>query len=242
MASHQPNDPPPGGRLVSDPLPGERPDPTRDRLRHIATAARKVGYTPTYTRLVRRLRVILPVVALVTVAVVALWPRIRAEFNRPTQTSPEERQARMINGRFVGSDAHGRPYTVTYDSAQQPPDGGPVDMANPVAELTLQNGRWVAVKAERGIYNQAAGTLDLSGHVELFHDAGYRFTTEHAHVEFNKNLIWGDRAVEGEGPKGEVAGRGFRVINNGDAFTFTGPARLLLRPDAARMPQPGEAS
>jgi lipopolysaccharide export system protein LptC len=153
----------------------------------------------------------------------------------------EEREARMVNGRFVGSDVHGRPYTVTYDSARQPPGGGPIDMVNPIAELTLQNGHWVALRSDRGRYDQAGGTLDLSGHVELFHDEGYRFATETAHVEFSKNLIWGDRAVEGRGPKGEIFARGFRVINNGDALSFTGPARLLLRPDAAQMADPGDA-
>jgi lipopolysaccharide export system protein LptC len=111
-------------------------------------------------------------------------------------------------------------------------------MVNPVAELTLQNGRWVAIKAERGRYDQAAGLVELSGNVELFHDAGYRFTTAQAHVEFNHNLVWGDRAVQGRGPKGEIAARGFRVIDNGSAIVFTGPTRLLLRPDAAQMPQP----
>jgi lipopolysaccharide export system protein LptC len=145
-----------------------------------------------------------------------------------------------VNGRFVGSDAHGRPYTITYDSALQPPQGGPIDMTNPIAELTLENGRWVAVKADRALYDQQAGTIDLTGNVELFHDAGYRFSTQRAHVEFNKNLIWGERAVTGRGPKGEVQGRGFRVINNGDAIVFTGPARLLMRPDAAQMAEPTE--
>jgi lipopolysaccharide export system protein LptC len=145
----------------------------------------------------------------------------------------------MVNGRYVGSDSHGRPYTVTYDSAMQPPDGGPVDMVNPTAELTLQNGHWVAVSADHGLYDQAGGFIDLKGHVQLFHDDGYTFTTEHAHVEFAKNLVTGDRSVEGEGPKGEVEGRGFRVVNNGESIVFTGPARLLLRPDAARMPEPG---
>jgi lipopolysaccharide export system protein LptC len=220
--------------------PDDSPGKPGDRLRRLAAGPRTGTYTPTYTRLVRRLRIILPVVGLLTIAIVALWPRIREEFNRPTETSQEERQARMVNGRFVGSDVHGRPYTVTYDSAQQPPGGGPVDMVNPIAELTLQNGHWVAVKADRGRYDQAAGLIDLSGHVELFHDEGYRFTTERAHVEFPKNLVWGDLAVEGRGPKGEIFARGFRVINNGDAITFTGAGRLILRPDAAQMPEPGD--
>ena len=210
------------------------------RLSHLSTNTRDATYGPAYSRLVRRLRIILPTVAVLTVAIVILWPKIRAEFSPPTQTSTEERQAKMVNGRYVGSDSHGRPYTVTYESAQQPPGGGPIEMVNPTAELTLQNGHWVAVKAAQGRYDQAAGLIDLSGNVELFHDDGYRFTTEKAHVEFNKNLVWGERAVTGRGPRGEVVGRGFRVINNGDAIVITGPARLLLRPDAAQMPQPGE--
>ena len=235
MEANQPGDP-----GASAGASDRKPVFGADRLRHLSAVPRIAAYAPAYTKLVRRLRIILPVAGLFAIAIVGLWPRIRAEFNHPTQTSPEERKARMVNGRFTGSDAHGRPYTVTYDSAQQPPDGGPIDMVNPVAELTLQNGHWLAVRSVRGVYDQATGVVDLYGKVELFHDAGYRFSTEHAHVEFNKNLIWGDRAVEGHGPKGEVAGRGFRIINNGDAIAFTGPARLRLRPDAAQMPEPGE--
>jgi lipopolysaccharide export system protein LptC len=221
--------------------PEQRPPvrlPAGDRLGRFGAARRQSAYTETYTQLVRGLRVVLPLVGLLTFAIVLLWPKIRAEFNHPTKPSQEERQARMINGRYVGSDAHGRPYTVTYESAEQPPGGGPVQMVNPVAELTLQNGRWVALKASHGVYDQAAGTFDMSGDVELFHDEGYRFSTAAAHVEFSKNLVWGDRAVRGRGPKGEIVARGFRVINNGDAIVFTGPSRLILRPDAARIPEP----
>ncbi|HTJ65063.1 MAG TPA: LPS export ABC transporter periplasmic protein LptC [Alphaproteobacteria bacterium] len=217
-------------------------DGTQDRLRHLSTGRRLAAYAPSYSIRVRQLRIVLPLVAIFTVAIVILWPKIRAEFHHPTETSQEERQAKMVNGRFVGSDAHGRPYTITYDSALQPPQGGPIDMVNPIAELTLENGRWLAVKAEKARYDQQAGTIDLSGNVELFHDAGYRFMTQIAHVEINKNLIWGERFVSGRGPKGEVQGRGFRVINNGDAVVVTGPARLLMRPDAAQMAEPTEVA
>jgi lipopolysaccharide export system protein LptC len=235
MAANPPND-----SMPVEPSSEQHGEPA-DRLIHMPSYSREATtYAPAYSRLVRRLRVVLPAVAVLTVAIVILWPKIRAQFSPPTQTSSEERQAKMVNGRYVGSDSHGRPYTVTYESAQQPPGGGPIEMVNPTAELTLQNGHWVAVKAAQGRYDQQAGLIDLSGNVELFHDDGYRFMTEKAHVEFNKNLVWGERAVTGRGPRGEVVGRGFRVINNGDAIVITGPAKLLLRPDAAQMPQPGE--
>jgi lipopolysaccharide export system protein LptC len=224
---------------TSAPQDPPRPAEPGDRLRHLSASPRQLAYAPRYTRLVRSLRIVLPVVGVLGATIVILWPRIRAEFNRPTQTSQEERQAKMVNGRYVGSDSHGRPYTVTYDSAMQPPDGGPVDMVNPTAELTLRNGHWVAVRAERGRYDQAGGLLDLSGHVEVFHDDGYDFTTDRAHVVFAGNVISGDREVVGHGPKGEVEARGFRIVNNGDSIVFTGAARILLRPDAARVPEPG---
>lgn len=228
-------------RPSSDSIPVEKAGAPAERLSTMPNYSRPATYAPTYSLMVRRLRIILPAVAVLTVAIVVLWPRIRSIFVQPTQTTSDERQAKMVNGRYVGSDSHGRPYTVTYDSALQPPGGGPIEMVNPTAELTLQNGHWVAVKAAQGHYDQQAGLIDLSGNVELFHDDGYRFTTEKAHVEFNKNLVWGERAVTGRGPRGEVVGRGFRVINNGDSIVITGPARLLLRPDAAQMPQPEEA-
>ena len=83
------------------------------RLSHLSTNTRDATYRPAYSRLVRRLRIILPTVVVLTVAIVILWPKIRAQFSPPTQTSTEERQAKMVNGRYVGSDSHGRPYTVT---------------------------------------------------------------------------------------------------------------------------------
>ena len=228
MAHNEDDIAPLGGRLAAGQQPG--------RLDYLTAGTRREAYTPAYTRLVRRLRVILPVVGLVAIAAVILWPRIRNAINHPTVLGEEERKARMVAGRFVGTDRNGRPYTVTYDTAEQPPGGGPVEMVNPLAEITLDNGRWVAVKAAQGHYDQARGLIDLVGHVELLHDDGYRFTTERAHVEFDKNLIWGDRAVEGHGPKGQIEARGFRVADKGDTIVFTGPARLVLRPDAAQIP------
>jgi len=230
MSANHPDDSRP--KPVLEGLSGRPPE----RLTYLDAAPRQAAYAPAYTRLVRRLRVALPAVGLLGLAAILLWPRIEEALNHPTQPSELDRRARMAKGRFVGTDSHGRPYTVTYDTAAQPPGGGPVDMVNPLAEITLDNGHWVAIGAANGRYDQTGGTIDLSGHVELFHDDGYRFTTERAHVEFNKNLIWGDRAVEGHGPKGEVEARGFRVADKGETIAFTGPAHLLLRPNAAELP------
>jgi lipopolysaccharide export system protein LptC len=127
-------------------------------------------------------------------------------------------------------DRSSRPYTITSDSAEQALDGsGIVEMIKPVAEITLANGRWIAVKAAHGRYDQNNGKIDLDGAVELFHDDGYRFMTEKAHVDFNEGLVWGDQPVEGQGPKGEIRALGFRVTDKGQNTVFTGPSKLTLR-------------
>ena len=224
--------------------PPENPNATEGRsdaarFRHLASLPQSATYGPAYTRLVKRLRIAVPGALLVVLAVIVLWPRIKAELNRPSLVKEEELRARMINTRFVGTDKRARPFTITADNASQPPGTNqPVDMTNPIAEMTLANGRWIAVKADEGRYDPASGAVDLNGRVELFHDEGYRFVTEYAHVEFNKNLVWGDRAIVGHGPKGEIQARGFRVVDNGNTIVFTGPARLELRAKAAQLPEP----
>jgi hypothetical protein len=84
MAVNPPNDP---NELSAD--------PSIDRLRNLSAVTRHAAYAPAYSRVVRRLRVVLPVVGVLTVVIVILWPRIRAEFNRPTETGAMSAPTRM---------------------------------------------------------------------------------------------------------------------------------------------------
>jgi lipopolysaccharide export system protein LptC len=202
-----------------------------------APARDRVAWTPVKrtapidtrrSRLVRTLRVALPVAVVVLLGVIVLWPQFRP---RQIETAQEERRrSEMVNTRFTGMDRSSRPFTITSDSASQALDGsGVIDMTRPVAEITLANGRWIAVKAAHGRYNQQNGKVDLDGAVELFHDDGYRFLTERAHVDFNEGVVWGDQPVEGFGPKGDIQALGFRVSDKGENTVFTGPSKLTLR-------------
>src|SRR5690349_12948012 len=112
MSANQPDDSRPRSTLEG--LSGRPPE---ERLSYLAAAPRQAAYKPGYTRLVRRMRIVLPAVGLLTIAAILLWPRIQAFLNHPTQPTELDRRARMSKGRFVGTDSHGRPYTVTYDTA-----------------------------------------------------------------------------------------------------------------------------
>jgi lipopolysaccharide export system protein LptC len=103
-----------------------------------------------------------------------------------------------------------------------------MDLVRPEAELTRSDGTWVTIRADRGRYNEETGKLLLIGHVNLFHDRGYEFLTDEAHVDTRLGNAWGDLPVTGQGPLGELFGSGFRLYDNGRTVVVTGRAHLNL--------------
>jgi lipopolysaccharide export system protein LptC len=179
------------------------------------------------------MKLVLPVVAASLLLLVAVWPKIEAQLAKiaalPKLDLKEARDLRMVNARFSGLDKLNRPYTVTADTARQMPSKDDlVALEGPKADLTLQNGTWVAVTSETGLYQQQQQILDLFGEVHVFHDAGIEFTTDSARVFMAQGTAEGTDRVAGQGQFGELAAEGFQLLDRGERVIFTGKARLLL--------------
>jgi lipopolysaccharide export system protein LptC len=159
---------------------------------------------------------------------------------------------------YNGVDAHNRPYSITAEGASQPQKSEPVPAADSdaggeaghppaarpaqaaakaediinlqklIADMTLKDGTWVALKADNGVYHRDAGTVDLSGNVTLFHDTGLSFQTDAATVDLKNDWARGDQLVEGQNADGELASEGFEVKDGGQTIVFTGRAYLKL--------------
>jgi len=189
-----------------------------------------------YSRLVARLKVVLPASALALLLLIAAWPRIQSAVERIKLHAPhldlsEARNLRMVNLRYAGVDRHDRPFTVTSDVARQRPNAeDTVELESPKADMTTQSGTWIAVTAENGVYKPQAQLLDLAGNVELFQDKGNEFVTDKAHVDMGRGTAEGNDPVEGHGPFGTVTSDGFRIGEHGDVIIFTGKTHLVLDP------------
>lgn len=191
-----------------------------------------------YSRFAHSMRITLPLAAGLITAMVIAWPQMG---EKPKQfsvgiskvTVNDSGGQQIINARFTGTDKEQRPYTVTADTAAQV-QAAPnlVDLSFPKADITLQNGAWMALSAETGLYDRGEQMLNLRGAVNLFHDTGYELHTSAARIDLARGTASGDEPVSGHGPLGTLRSRGFRMLDHGKRLIFSGKSRLILFPAA----------
>ena len=173
---------------------------------------------------------LLPAGALLLLASLALWP----EFDRASEKRLSMRGfgatvdgARVRNARYNGLDQRGRPFTVTAVTAIQR-DPEQVVLDTPIADMTLENGTWLNLRAEKGVFMRKAEQLDLSGNVVLYRDDGMTLTTASATVEIKAGAASSAEPTHVEGPFGTLDAAGFITLDKGAAIQFWGPARVEL--------------
>lgn len=196
-----------------------------------------------YSRFVGAMKVLLPLIALLLVALVVIWPHLKTQdlkfrIGFAALNLGEDKEPAMINPRFVGTDKNNQPYTITADLARRITDqNSQVELEMPKADITLKDGTWLVLTAQTGLYDSSARTLDLKGNVNLFHDSGYEFLTSAAKIDLAKDIAYGTQPVEGQGPFGQINAQGFKLLDKGKTIYFTGKSKLVLYPGAKQGAQ-----
>lgn len=227
---------------VAAPQAGMPTAPDRPRARRArALAFRAPRAAPDPAALARRrlaiaiLKRVLPAAALAVLALIVLWPeisgledRVRLAYRKPDSTVTDS--ARIVAPRYVGRNETGRPYELAAESAEQASGSTTVALTKPTGDITLEDGAWVTLQAERGTFRRETRLLDLAGEVALFHDAGYEIRTDRARIDLAAGRAEGDAPVAAQGPPGTLDATGFRLEEQGAVVIFTGPARMVLVP------------
>lgn len=189
-----------------------------------------------YSRFVAIAKLVLPLVAVALLALVWAWPSLRGTDLRfhlgfSDLITRETAGPSMINPRYVGTDRHHQPYSITSDVARHSTiDRMKIDLDVPKGDLVLNDGTWLILTAETGVYARTAKTLDLFGGVTLFHDSGYEIRTDSAYVDLEKGTAEGYRPVRGQGPFGDLRSEGFVLLDKGKVILFTGKSKLVIFP------------
>ncbi len=178
------------------------------------------------------LKFILPLIALAIVGI--LITRLSVTPQQPLATLPKEEkttpgQIELIQAKYEGMDEQGRPYTVTADKAvraMNAPDSVLFD--NPVADITLQDKTWVAVKAKNGSFDHKAERLTLKDDVTVFHDSGYEMHAQDLQINLKQKTAVTGLPVNAQGPMGTITAASLSVEDQGDLIVFGGPATLTF--------------
>ncbi len=219
------------------PAATSREDDAARRRREIA--GRRIGLAAgarvRKSRFVRLMRIMLPLLALVLTTVVLVWPQM----NKPegfrlsfSDVGTSDDQLVMRNARFRGTDSENRPFLVTADNAMQDPahqDQVILDALN--ADITLEDGTWLTLRADTGVYFQNERKLALHGNVAVFSDLGYEFHADEAEADLAKGTVESDSKVWGHGPMGRINANGLRVYERGAVVRFINGVKTTLHND-----------
>lgn len=200
--------------------------------RRAGASAARIGR---YSAFVGVMRYVLPLVAVLLLGLVVVWPLAsgREDGFRVTYSAriQEDGSLKMLHARYIGTDNRSQPYTVTADEAvPSTVDASVITLKTLATDMFVENGSWLAMTAKEGLYNRNPATLDLAGAVTVFSDRGHELHTESAHVEINSGTAEGDQAVSGQGPLGLIDGTGFRVTDHGANIVFLGRVKVTIFP------------
>lgn len=208
-------------------------------------AAETVAQSVRHTSMVRRLRLILPLIAIAMVVIMLAWSDMDRDLEpqRREEVAPQMvGKNELLKPKFQSEDSNQQPYTITADKAfQEASNMDLVILQQPVADVALKNGQWLAIKAKDGEFIQSTQQLHLKGDVRLFHDDGYELQTDKVDLDAAAQTAHTTSPVSGHGPAGTIHGQGLQADGKTGVLIFTGKSKLILNnshiaPSGKRQP------
>lgn len=190
-------------------------------------------------RYVQFMKFVLPLLAIVIVAAVLVWPQLAKRANllplNFTDVDSASSALVMKNPRYRGVDAKNQPYVVTADRAiQDPQDDQLVTMDNVQADLTMNNGGWWSLTANTGYYDGKKRLLDLYGNLQAFSDKGYEMHGLSAEVNLDTKVVSSDEKVWGHTDMGAIKANGMRIYDKGRVIHFLNGVNTTIFPREQR--------
>lgn len=228
--------PPAGGQGGAKTAPVHAPAHAPAESPAILRAHRRRDTRPVsrvYSRFVSAMKFVLPAAALAMVALLAAWPSLNSP---PTpRVSADAGQSEMLKPRYFSLDEHNQPFSLVAAKADKSADQPDIVLLDdPQAEMTETTGTWVTMRSDKGWYNQNTGILLMRGNVHVLRDDGNEFTTSEAEADIRKGNAWGEQAVTGQGPQGEINAKGFRMTDRGKNVVFLNQSKAEVQ--AAERP------
>lgn len=175
----------------------------------------------------------LPVVGILVLASVLLWPWVmgrdsgfRLSFE---DLRNETQEIALVNARFHGIDGNNQPYMISAArAAQDPQDARLIHLSTIQADISQEGGDWFALSADEGVYNQETEILILKGNVAAFSNQGYEAFTDAATVLVREGRIETQSGILMNGPDGKIEAGAARYDKNEGRILFSNRVKLRI--------------
>jgi lipopolysaccharide export system protein LptC len=200
-----------------------------------------------HSRLVRILRVAIPLavaVGLTVISLVTYYNPLRMITKLPIDISNlvvSGSRVTMEQPRLSGFTKDARGYEFTADAAAQDltkPDI--VELSNIHAKVEMQDKTTMQMTAVIGIYDTKAETLRLERNIVLSSSNGYKGRLNEARVDIRKGTVVSDQPVELELLQGTLNANRLEILDSGDLIRFHGGVSMVMMlNDAMSQPKSG---
>jgi len=214
----------------TSPAPRTRLDQWQQRDRPAA------GTTVGYSRFVRIMKVMLPLVACSLIVLVVVYSTKGRDTKIgivATDIDSVDKDRQLVNPKLTGTDGRGQPFTVTAKGATQAPGKARrLTIDEVTADITMQDKSWVQVGAVKGELDVEGKTLDLTDSINIYSDQGYECHTEAARYDFGTGLLKGDVPIKCQGPMGLFTAQKFEGLRDPRVLRFMGGVQTTYVPTA----------
>ena len=129
---------------------------------------------------------------------------------------------------FIGIDKKNQPFKVMANKAirlkQQP---NIFNLEKPTGEINSGEEKFF-LSGDKGIFNKNKDQLEVKGNVKFIDENDMTFTTSEMYFDFKKEVLSGNKKVNGKKNNSVIVSQGFKIFNNGEQIFFTGKTKLKL--------------
>ena len=205
-----------------------------------------------HSRVVRILRVTVPVAVILAMTVVIfvsvfnpfriLMPKLPVAIDNLVVSGTK---ITMENPHLAGFSTDRRPYEVRAKAAiQDLTDPDHVELRVIRAKVMMEDRSSVTLDARTGFFDNKQQMLELKKDIFLQSSTGYEAKLSQAMVDINKGAVTSDEPVDVKLLNGTLVADRLKIINSGEVVRFEGNVVMNLtldQPDAATA-QPAEAA
>ena len=129
---------------------------------------------------------------------------------------------------FIGIDNKNQPFKVMANKAVRlKKEPNIFNLEKPTGEINSGKEKFF-LSGDKGIFNKNVEQLKVKGNVKFNDGDDMIFTTSEMYFDFKKEILSGNKKVNGKKNNSIIVSEGFRVLNNGEQIFFTGKTKLEL--------------